>query len=85
MKHAALLGATNLFASGARPPADIARQAPNTFDLRLFPGTRAVDAGQPLDGLNDGYHGKAPDQGAYELGDPLPHYGPRAQGGRTGR
>jgi hypothetical protein len=37
-----------------------------------------------LAGLSDGYHGKAPDLGAYELGDPLPHYGPR-EAGVTGR
>jgi len=27
--------------------------------------------------INDDYEGKAPDLGAYELGRPLPHYGPR--------
>jgi hypothetical protein len=77
MKHAAVLDARALFASGARPPDDMAHQAPDTIDLRLSPRAGAIDKGQPLAGLNDGYHGKAPDQGAYELGDPLPQYGPR--------
>ena len=76
-KHAVLVDAATAFASGARSPEDVARQIPNTIDLRLSPRSRAVDAGQALIGLNDGYHGKAPDLGAYELGDPLPHYGPR--------
>ncbi len=76
-KHAVLLNGPTAFASGARPPADIAREVVNDFDLRLSPRSPAVDAGAPLPGLNDGYHGKAPDLGAFELGDPLPQYGPR--------
>ena len=32
----------------------------NDVDLRLSPRSAAVDAGAPLPGLNDGYHGKAP-------------------------
>ena len=49
------------------------------FDFRLKPGSRAVDAGCRLPNINDGYTGKAPDLGAYELGKPLPVYGPRAR------
>jgi hypothetical protein len=37
----------------------------------------AVDAGVVLPNITDGYTGSAPDLGAYELGAPLPHYGPR--------
>ena len=38
-----------------------------------------LDAGVPLPGFNDGYVGRAPDLGAYELGRPVPGYGPRPQ------
>jgi hypothetical protein len=84
-KHAVLVDAATAFGSGARPPEDVARAVANAIDLRLSPRSRAVDAGQPLTGFNDGYHGKAPDLGAYELGDPLPHYGPREPGRSDGR
>lgn len=50
---------------------------PEDFDFRLKPGSAAVDAGMLLPTINDDYEGKAPDLGAYELGRPLPHYGPR--------
>jgi hypothetical protein len=46
-------------------------------DLRLRAGGGAVDVGQVLPGINDGYSGTAPDAGAYELGAALPVYGPR--------
>ncbi len=49
------------------------------FDFRLNSGSAAVDAGVELPGLTDGYKGKAPDLGAYELGKPLPIYGPRTK------
>jgi hypothetical protein len=49
-------------------------------DLRLKAGSAALDAGIVLPNLNDGYTGKAPDLGAYELGQELPHYGPRPEG-----
>jgi hypothetical protein len=48
-------------------------------DLRLTEGSAAVDAGAVLFNVNDGFKGKAPDLGAYELGDALPHYGPRPE------
>jgi hypothetical protein len=47
------------------------------FDFRLKPGSAAVDRGTPLAGITDGFSGKAPDLGALELGQVLPHYGPR--------
>jgi hypothetical protein len=47
------------------------------YDLRLRPKSRAVDAGVPLANVNDGFTGRAPDLGAYEVGVALPHYGPR--------
>lgn len=49
-------------------------------DLRLAAGSIAVDHGQVLPNVNDSYTGSAPDLGAYELGRPMPHYGPRALG-----
>jgi hypothetical protein len=30
-----------------------------------------------LPNVTDGFSGKAPDLGAIELGQPMPHYGPR--------
>ena len=47
------------------------------FDFRLRPGSAAVDAGVVIPNITDGFTGKAPDLGAYELGLPLPQYGPR--------
>jgi hypothetical protein len=50
---------------------------PEDFDFRLRPGSVAVDAGVRLPGVNDDASGEAPDLGAYEIGVPPPHYGPR--------
>jgi hypothetical protein len=50
---------------------------PEDMDFRLRPKSAAVDAGVPLSTINDSYAGKAPDLGAYELGQVLPDYGPR--------
>jgi len=46
-------------------------------DLRPLPDSRVVDAAVRIDNVNDGYRGSAPDCGAYEAGQILPHYGPR--------
>ena len=66
--------------------------SPEDFDFRLKPATQvssdqtllpgtganpAVDAGLLLPTINDDFTGKAPDLGAYEIGRPVPHYGPR--------
>jgi Right handed beta helix region len=75
-RHAARVGSRSVFSSGATPPADETTSAA-AADLRLAPGTAAVDAGEPLPGFNDGFSGKAPDLGAYEAGTPLPPFGPR--------
>jgi len=40
-----------------------------------------VDAGKRIPNVNDGFAGRAPDLGAYEVGQPPVVYGPR---GRTG-
>lgn len=47
------------------------------YDLRLKRGAPAIDKGTVLDNITDGYSGSAPDIGAYEYGQELPHYGPR--------
>jgi hypothetical protein len=51
--------------------------APEAIDLRLRKGAVAIDAGVELPNVTDGFRGRAPDLGAYEFGEPLPHYGPR--------
>lgn len=50
---------------------------PETCDFRLRPGSKAVDAGIRLPNINDDSIGRAPDLGAYESGQPVPHDGPR--------
>lgn len=53
----------------------------NFGDPRLKPSVPAVDAGKPLPNLDfGGFEGEAPDLGAIELGQELPHYGPRSRG-----
>jgi len=77
-RNAVIVDAATAFASGVRPPGNEKKQFDlSTIDLRLKPGTEAIDAGQVLPGFNDGFAGRAPDLGAYELGSDLPHYGPR--------
>jgi hypothetical protein len=49
----------------------------NDFDFRLRPGSAAVDRAVAIPNVNDGFTGKAPDLGALEAGQPVPHYGPR--------
>jgi len=50
--------------------------APERFDFRLRPGSRAIDKGDVLPTITDGFHGAAPDLGAYESGTEPHHYGP---------
>ena len=77
-RHAVRVDPATLFASGLQPPADVAAQfRVEQNDLRLSPKATAIDVGVAIPGINDGFRGKAPDLGAYELGVPLPHYGPR--------
>jgi hypothetical protein len=49
-------------------------------DLRPREGAAVVDAAQPLANVNDAFAGQGPDIGAYEVGQPLPTYGPRPEG-----
>ena len=46
-------------------------------DLRPKAGSRVVDAALFIPNINNDYNGRAPDCGAYEVGQELPHYGPR--------
>jgi hypothetical protein len=83
-RHSVLLG-SSAFASGLEAPADHRDRFPLTVnDLRLAAGSEAVDAGVVLPNVNDGYEGPAPDLGAYELGEALPHYGPRGRATQGG-
>ena len=51
---------------------------PGSRDLRLAPGVPAIDSGVDLPNLNDAFTlDGPPDMGAFELDQPLPHYGPR--------
>jgi len=66
------------FASGIGPPGNTGtRFSGEKIDLRLAPASGALDAGVVLPNFNDNFSGKAPDLGCCELGQPLPHYGPR--------
>jgi hypothetical protein len=49
------------------------------YDFRLRKGSAAVDAGQILPTINDGFTGESPDLGALELGGSAAHYGPRGR------
>ena len=70
----------------ATPPAFPANPYPPkpAADLRLAAGSAVIDKGVVIAGLNDDFAGSAPDLGAYELGAPLPTYGPRVGGVGTG-
>lgn len=65
-----------VFASGVALPTD-ARTRYAAPDLQLRAGAAALDVGDVLPGINDGFTGLAPDAGAYELGAAVPVYGPR--------
>ena len=75
---AVLVDARGSFASGLGPPRETSTRFPGgRTDLRLSSASRAVDAGVALPNFNDGFVGRAPDLGCCELGQALPHYGPR--------
>jgi hypothetical protein len=71
-----------------RPPTPPDSSKPGTpyeaadLNFTLRPGSKAVDAGTRLPNVNDRFTGRAPDLGAYELGDAPPVYGPRGLNGR---
>lgn len=77
-RHAVRVAGATLLASGVQAPDDPKKHYEiKVNDLRLSEGSGAVDVGVVLPNINDGFRGKAPDLGAYELSGPLPHYGPR--------
>ena len=61
----------------AGPPEKGKTSKPGDYDLRLRRSVKVVDAGVALAQITDGFAGKAPDLGCYELGQGPPHYGPR--------
>jgi hypothetical protein len=46
--------------------------------MTLLQSCDAIDAGVSIPNLSNTYNGSAPDLGAYEVGEPLPHVGPRS-------
>ena len=73
-----LAGFSGMFAATVRIPAKGMKYG--LQDLRLGGESPAIDTGAVLSGINDGFTGIAPDVGAYELGQELPHYGIRPRG-----
>jgi hypothetical protein len=78
-RRSAIVDASGVFASGVQPPVST-DESHAAADLRLQRGSDALDRGEQLPGINDGFTGNAPDLGAYEAGATLPHYGPRSRG-----
>jgi hypothetical protein len=77
-KHGVLLGSAT-FASGLTAPSDHHPKV-SPMAAALASGAAAIDKGNVLANVNDGYRGAAPDLGALEVGCPAPTYGPRADG-----
>ena len=68
----------DVFVKASKPERGKTTQ-PSAYNLMLKPDATPVDAGCVLPNVNDGFSGKAPDIGCFELGKPKPHYGPRPQ------
>ena len=80
-RHIVVMGPGEIFAAGTKaPPDELTVYDASKIDVRLKPDSPAVDAGEILPGFNDGFRGKAPDLGAFEVGDEIPWYGPRLEG-----
>ncbi|MCX6613412.1 MAG: hypothetical protein NTW74_21510 [Acidobacteria bacterium] len=69
----------DIFENLAMPDINRRHHVYHSMDLnfRLKAKSKAIDAGQVLPTINDKFTGNAPDLGALELNQPLPHYGPR--------
>ena len=77
-KHGVLLDYDSFVRITPPDQSDVQRVYDATVqDYRLKPTSPAVDAGIELPNITDGFAGKAPDLGAIESGQPMPHYGPR--------
>jgi hypothetical protein len=70
---------TDIFEKMTLPDPATRHRVYHAMDLsfRLKPASKAVDAGDRIPTVNDGFAGAAPDLGALELGQAEPHYGPR--------
>jgi len=74
------IGILELVGAGLPSDWDVATE-PGAADLRLASGAVGINAGVPLDNLNDGETVVGnPDMGAFEYGFALPEYGPRIEG-----
>jgi hypothetical protein len=57
---------------------------PTLINLRIFQNEGVFNVKTPnmfaavIPNVTDGYSGNAPDPGALESGQPMPHYGPRS-------
>ncbi len=79
--HAVWVDPGKAFADGLLPPTDVETQFPiETNKLWLGPESDAVDRGEVLPNINDGFAGAGPDLGAYEALAGVPHYGIRPVG-----
>ena len=69
----------DIFEDLAPPDAASKHAVYHAMDLnfQLDPSGKAVDAGVLIPTVNEDHAGQAPDLGALEAGQPLPHYGPR--------
>ena len=77
-KGAYAIDPATCFASGLKAPTDRNKEyAIEELDFRLAEKSDAVDKGVVLPNFNDGFKGEAPDLGALEYGEALPHFGPR--------
>ena len=90
---AQLQAATTIEANGVRVPMscfetlDVPGPSPAVIPpqrVTLADGCNAVDAGEVMANVNDGYVGAGPDLGAHERGATPQHYGPRGDGGTAG-
>ena len=72
-RHGRVVDREKIFEHYLPPPYDPAARP--TFLLR--PDGNAVDAGVSLPNIAEEYHGNGPDLGAFEVGAPTPHVGPR--------
>ena len=78
-RQAVLVDPETCFTGGLRAPGQVEVQFPvEVNDLRLAASSGALDRGERLANINDGYSGAAPDLGAFEQGAELPPYGPRS-------
>jgi hypothetical protein len=74
-------GWEELFVDVPEPDGETRYELPG-LDFRLKDGSVAIDAGTVVPNINNEFNGEAPDLGAIEHGEPMPHYGPRPRYGR---